>query len=446
MPVGVPIRNKAHLVDFLHQGGKDPGKWGVGLEYEQVGLSFPDLRPLPFSGPASITSVLEGFYREADWNPNRENTDLIGLEKEGARITLEPGGQLELSGRVHSNLVTLRKELSDFQRNLRAISDPQGISWLAIGLHPFAKLSEIPWMPKERYRILSAYLADKGTLSHNMMKQTAGVQVNLDYHDEADAMEKFRVAMGLTSIVTAIFANSSVSEGKLNGFATRRAYIWLHTDSDRCGLLRFAFEPGLSFERYVEYAMQVPSLFLVRKKRWAATGGVSFGSLLESGWQGRPLQEKDWAIHLTSLFPEVRLKKYLEIRSSDSTTVPRAIAFAALWMGILYHPESRRSAWKLVEGFTWEERTALHERVCRLGLEARTRNRTVRELAQQLLALAHDGVSKLGLLSSAGPNFLKPAQALVDGTETSPAGMLAGDWERGQWANRPRDIARLFVQ
>lgn len=446
MSFRVPIRNKSQLVDFLHQGGKDPGKWGVGLEYEQVGLSLPDLRPLSFSGPASITAVLEGLRLEAGWNPNRENSHLIGLEKEGARITLEPGGQLELSGRVHLNLATLRKELSDFQRNLRDISEPLGILWLAIGLHPFAKLSEIPWMPKERYKILSAHLAGKGSLSHNMMKQTAGVQVNLDYHDEADAVEKFRVAMGLTSIVTAIFANSSVSEGKLNGFATRRAYIWLNTDSDRCGLLRFAFEPGFSFERYVEYAMQVPSLFLVRKNRWRATGGVPFGSLLESGWQGQPLQEKDWAIHLTSLFPEVRLKKYLEIRGSDSTTVPRAIAFAALWMGILYHPESRRSAWKLVDRFTWEERTALHEQVCRLGLEARAGNQTVRELAQQLLTLAGDGLNQLGLVSPAGPNFLEPAQALVDGTETSPAEMLARDWDRGKWASRPVDIARLFVQ
>jgi glutamate--cysteine ligase len=442
-----PIRGKDQLLDYIRRGAKPSAEWGIGLEYEQLGLTAGDHRPLPWSGRSSISTVFDALCRDGGWQPMREGTKVIGLQRDGSRVTLEPGGQLELSGRVHSSVTGIRNELYEFHRQLRAVSDPLDINWLAIGLQPFAGLDEIEWIPKERYRILSAHLARRGRLAHNMMKQTAGVQVNIDYRDEADAMDKLRVAMGLTSVVTALFANSPISDGRPNGFMSRRAHIWMHTDPDRCGLLPFVFEPDLAFERYVEYALDVPSLFVIRDGRWLGTGGVPFRDLMARGWNGDPVRVDDWGVHLTGLFPEVRLKQYLEIRSSDAATIPNAIAFAALWIGLLYDDESRCAAWKLVEGLEWRERVALHENVCRDGLRARFGDGTVRDLAERLLVLAEAGLKRYaGGDDLDAAESLATARHLVRGQGCSPGRELLQLWEQGNWAEDPGALVAHCVQ
>jgi glutamate--cysteine ligase len=436
-----PIREKAQLLEYIGAGAKPPAEWGIGLEFEQLGLTDGDFRPLPWTGRRSISAVFDRLRSDWGWSGIREAGTVIALERNGTRVTLEPGGQLELSGRIQRYMPDLREELVDFHRQLRAVSDPLGIHWLSIGLHPFAGLDDIAWIPKQRYRILSAHLARRGRLAHNMMKQTAGAQVNIDFENEADAMEKFRVAMGLTSIVTALFANSPISDGRPNGFMSRRAHIWMHTDPDRCGLLRFAFEPGLSFERYVDYALEVPSLFVIRDGSWLGTGGVPFRRLMREGWNGEPVRVEDWGLHLTGLFPEVRLKQYMEIRSADATTIPRAVAFAALWMGLLYDPPTRRDAWALVDALSWEDRVRLHAAVCRDGLRARLGAGTVRDLAERLIDLAEAGLERFaGRSDSATGRPLDALRPLVRGEGSSPARDLLTLWEEENWADRPEKL------
>src|SRR5439155_20283422 len=255
---------------------------------------------------------------------------------DGARNTVEPGLQMELSGNIHRRLHSAAEELRRYLGQVQAASDPLGVVWAAAGTHPTAALDRIPWLAKQRYAIMREYLPERGRLAHTMMKGTCGAQVNLDSTDEADAMEKLRVAMGLTSIVTAAFANSPITAGRVNGQRTERAAVWLETDPDRCGLLPFAFEPNASYDDYIEFALGVPVLFLVRGGHYMPIRGLTFGQLLERGYQGERATEEDWQTHLTTLFPEVRLKGYLEIRGTDSISPSLVLAHAAFWKGILY--------------------------------------------------------------------------------------------------------------
>ena len=441
-PKPVAISGTDQLPEYFRGGEKPPENHGIGIEYEQIGVFSADLRPIPFTGERSIQTILETLCRDHGWSPVRESGHLIGLERSGSRITLEPGGQIELSGKVHKKLNSLEKEIRQYHAELLQASAPLGIVWMSIGLQPFARVDEIPWNPKERYRILSRHLASRGDLAHHMMKKTAGVQVNLDFENEADAMEKFRLAMGLSSLVTALFANSPISRGRPNGFMSLRAHIWTRTDPDRCGLLPFAFDSDLSYRRYTDYAIGVPSLWLVRGGRWHPAGGMPFHSLIRSGWRGQPLNMEDWALHLTSLFPEVRMKKFLEIRSSDSTPIPLAMAFAAFWKGVMYDSRARHEAWSLVETFTWKERLALHEEISRKGLRARIGNIHARGLMERLLAIAREGLGRQSK-GDANPEagYLDPAIRLVEGEGNCPGRILLGLWENRKWADRPRELA-----
>jgi glutamate--cysteine ligase len=285
----------------------------------------------------------------------------------------------------------LRQHLAE----LKQISDPLGIHFIAGGFRPFGRLDDVPWLPKRRYDIMRAYLPRHGRLGHEMMKRTATVQVNLDFADEADGVDKIRTAMGLSSLVTALYASSPISEGKPNGHLSYRAAVWLDMDEDRCGLLPFVFEPSFSFARYAEWALDVPMFFLSRDGRYHALDAVTFRRFLREGWQGHRATMADWELHLSTVFPEVRLKRTIECRGADASVEPFTEALAALWRGLLYDADARAAAWNLVKHASLEERQALRREVPRAGLAARLGARPIGPLAVELVRIAGAGLDRL---------------------------------------------------
>jgi glutamate--cysteine ligase len=354
-----------------------------------------DGRALPYEGESGIRALLERLAQAGGYEVVREDGNPIALRRGTASITLEPGGQLELSGAIAHDGFETAHELCHHLSDLKQLTADLGISWLAIGLRPFGGLDDVPWMPKGRYRVMREYLPRRGRLAHEMMKRTATVQANLDYEDEADATRKFRTAMAVTSLVTALYANSPLTGGAPNGYASYRAAVWLETDPDRCGLLRFAFEDGSLFQRYADWALDVP-MFFVYRERYLPAGGMSFRRFVAEGFQGHHATLFDWELHLSTLFPEVRLKHYLEVRGADSGPVELVRALPAFWRGLLYDREACDAAWALMRGLTWEERLMLRELVPRQALAATVAGRSVAELAVELCAIASAGAARLG--------------------------------------------------
>jgi glutamate--cysteine ligase len=342
---------------------------------------------------------------------------------------------MELSGAVHRRLEDVREEMARWSRTTRDHSDPLGITWLGLGLQPLASLEEIPWIPKPRYAVMSAYLAAAGTLGHVMMKQTACVQANLDYSDEADAMEKLRVAMGLTSVVTALFANSSILEGIPNGFLSYRSWVWQNTDPTRCGLLPFAFEAGAGFFDYLNYALDVPMMFVLRGGQFVKMHGISFRQYLLRGAGGHRATLGDFELHLTTLFPEVRLKRYLEIRGGDSADAATALSQVALWKGMLYDAASRREAWSLVSELSTEERLLFHREASRSGPATRLGRRTALEIGIELHRIAASGLERLG----ESPALLDPLARILFEWKACPGQVLLDRW-LGEWKREPRRL------
>ena len=359
-------------------------------------------RPLPARPTAACRSTARAGSRRCSraWRSAtaggaiREGAHLIALEKDGASITLEPGGQLELSG---APLRTIHETCSEFQGHLslmKRVCDPLGIVWLGLGINPIHGVGQIPQMPKQRYRIMRSYLPTRGTLALDMMYATATVQANFDYGSEADMVAKLRMALGVTPIVSAIFANSGLSEGKANGYVSRRLHIWQHTDPDRSGLLPFAFEDGFGYRDYVEWALDVPMFFVVRDGRYAAANGMTFRRFMTEGRDGERATLDDWARHLTTLFPEVRLKHVIEVRGADAVPPGLTCSLPALWKGLLYDAGARQAAWELV--------AASSARGARGGARGRgaagsggalCRARPVLELAKELAAISRRGAA-----------------------------------------------------
>jgi len=366
------------------------------------------------------------------WRPLYAGGHIIALEKEGTRITLEPGGQMELSGAVHRSLEDLREEVARWGELTRDHSHSLGICWLGLGLQPFAPLADISWTPKPRYSVMSDFLAATGPLAHVMMKQTACVQTNLDYRDEADAMAKLRTAMGLTSVVTALFANSSLLEGEPSGFLSYRSWVWLHTDPSRCGLLPFVFRSDAGFADYLGYALDVPMMFILREGRFLPLNGIPFRRFLQEGAGGHRATRADFELHLTTLFPEVRLKKYLEIRGGDSGDAATAVSQVALWKGILYDPAARSDAWEVVSGFSHEERLRFHREVSRIGPAARLGRRTAMEMGTDLHRIASAGLARLG----ESPALLDPLATILFERKACPGQTLRDRW-LGEWKREP---------
>ncbi len=398
------VENRTQLIDYFYQAGKPREAWRIGTEYEMVGVSRRSGRAARYFGKRGIERLL---YRLADslgWEPQEEEGHIIALKGERANIALEPGAQVELSGEQCDTIHCADKELRHHLHHLLAAADGLELDFLNLGMQPVSSLDDIEWIPKTRYHFMAPYMEQVGTLGHRMMKQTASIQVNFDFSTEADAMLKFRVGMGLVPILTAMFANSPISDGGLNGFMTMRGHIWTDTDRRRCGLLPFAFSNRASFEDYVEYALNVPMYFIVRHGRWIDMTGIPFRRFLTEGHEGERATMEDWGSHLTTLFPEVRIKKYLELRCIDNQPFELMLAVPALCKGIFYENDALWAAWDLVKKWSWEERGMAYVAAHRQALGARVHGITLLDFAKELLSIAWEGLERHNQRNEAGEN------------------------------------------
>jgi len=448
-PQSPAVESRDELVAYLEAGSKPESDWRIGTEHEKFGFNVKDNTPVPYEGPHGIRALLEAHHNCYCWDAVRENGNIIALSCTdcpiGGAISLEPGGQLELSGAplktIHETEQELRQHLSEVGGVARAL----GIGFLGLGFSPKWTLEELPLMPKERYRIMMRYMPTRGRLGLDMMFRTATVQVNMDFGDEADMVQKLRVGLALQPVATALFANSPFTEGKPNGFQSYRAEVWRDTDPDRTGMLPFAFEDGMGFERYVDYALDVPMYFVYRDGRYIDVAGASFRDFLAGRLEKlpgvRPTLD-DWADHLTTLFPDVRLKRFLEMRGADSGPFTHLLALPALWAGLLYDRTALDGAASLVASWTAEERQAMRDAVPRLGLRTPFRGRTLREIAREVLALAEGGLLRRARLNNEGADetrALLPLMKIVEEGRTEADRLLAA--YEGPWSG---DIDRLF--
>ncbi len=432
---GEPIVAKRQLVEFLEAGCKPREAWRIGTEHEKFAFRLSDLSPLAYD--AGIKNLLEGLTAFG-WTPVLENGAVIALsEPGGAAITLEPGGQLELSG---APLETLHQTCCEAYRHLeqvKRLGDRMGVGFLGVGFHPKARREDFAWMPKDRYRIMRAYMPVKGGQGLDMMLRTCTVQANLDYASESDMVRKLRASLALQPVVTALFASSPFVEGKPTGLLSNRAQAWTDTDSDRTGLLPFAFEPGMGFERYVDWMLDVPMYFVFRDGRYIDAAGQSFKDFMAGKLAALPGERptiNDWADHLTTAFPEVRLKRFLEMRGADGGPWNRVCALPALWTGLLYDDASLDAALDLGKGWTPSQRERLRQDVIRLGLKAEIGGRTVQDLAKTLLGLADAGLARRNRLNDAGEDetfHLDSLRRIADSGRTPAEEML--DAFHGRW-------------
>ncbi|MBS0556203.1 MAG: glutamate--cysteine ligase, partial [Proteobacteria bacterium] len=374
-----PIANRDQLVEFIATGARPPDRWKIGTEHEKFGFRLDDLRPPTYEGPRGIGALLQGLTR-FDWAPVREGDNIIALARGDASITLEPAGQLELSGGQLDTIHETCCEVTCHLKEVKTVADELQLGFLGMGFQPKWRREEMPWMPKGRYQIMRDYMPRVGSLGLDMMTRTCTVQVNLDFANEADMVKKFRVSLALQPIATALFADSPFTEGKPNGYLSYRSHIWTDTDADRTGMLDFVFADGFGFERYVDYLLDVPMYFSYRDGKYIDLAGRSFRKFLAGELAELPGAKptlKDWADHMTTAFPEVRLKKYLEMRGADGGPWNRLCALPAFWVGLLYDQTSLDAAWDLVKDFTLAERHALRDGVPKHALKLPFRNASV---------------------------------------------------------------------
>jgi glutamate--cysteine ligase len=418
-----PIERREQLVDYLVSGTREVEKWKIGTEHEKFGFRLDDLRPPTYEGERGIGAMLKGLTRFG-WQPVEENGNVIALTRGDGSITLEPAGQLELSGGQVDTIHDTCREVTCHLKEVRTVADELQLGFFGMGFQPKWKREDMPWMPKGRYAIMRRYMPLKGNLGLDMMTRTCTVQVNLDVSDEADMVRKFRVALALQPVATALFADSPFTEGKPNGYLSYRSHIWTDTDPDRTGMLDFVFEDGFGFERYTDYLLDVPMYFSYRDGRYIDLAGRSFRDFLAGKLPELPGELptlKDWADHTTTAFPEVRLKKYLERRGADGGRWSRLCALPAFWVGLLYDSTSLDAAWDLVKDFSMAERHALRDGVPKYALKLPFRGATVRELAIESLKIAGAGLARRNRLSGKGvseASFLEPLIEYADANQT----------------------------
>ncbi len=432
-----PIESKAELVGHLAAGEKARAAFRIGTEHEKFVYHRDDLRPLDYEGSGGIRWLLERFADRFDWQIVREAELPVALTRERASITLEPGGQFELSG---APLATLHDTCTEANRHLqevKAITEPAGIGMLGMGFNPKWSLAETPRMPKGRYAIMRAYMPKRGGLGIDMMHRTATIQVNLDFASEADMVQKFKVSLALQPIATALFANSPFADGRPNGWLSYRAHCWSDVDPDRAGLLPFVFEDGFGYERYIDYLLDVPMYFVHRGDAYIDASGQSFRDFLDGRLPALPGERPtlaDWEDHLTTAFPDVRLKRFLEMRGADGGPWSLICALPALWVGLLYDEATLAAAWDLCRDWTQPEMAALRVAVAREGLRAPFRGRTVGVIAAEVLALAEAGLRARGRLDVDGRDeakYLEPLQEIVESGRTLAEAKLdlyANEW------------------
>jgi len=441
-PKDQPVEGLSDLLAYFRDSETPREDWRVGTEHEKVGVYADTGDRVPYEGPYGIGALLEKIAQAVGWERVREGGNTIALLKDRASVTLEPGGQIELSG---APLRTSRETCVEFNTHVdlvKELSDEFGIAWLGLGIDPFHDVGDIPTMPKARYDIMRSYLPTRGGLALDMMHATATVQANFDYQDEADMISKMRTALVATPIISALFANSSISGGKENGFASKRLMIWRDTDPDRCGLIPFVFDPDFGYERYAEWALDVPMFFVVRDGQYHAGDGVTFRQFMQSGWREMQAMVADWDTHLTTLFPDVRLKRIIEVRGAD--TVPRDLicALPAVWKGILYDEGARAAVWELLGESSPTELDESQLDVAKRGLKADLGSHKVLDLARELVAHSAEGLRRIAEADEADQDergFLDPLLAQIEKGK-SPGEEIAERW-RGEWGcNRQRLI------
>lgn len=409
------IENRGQLVEYLEAGCKPKDEWRLGTEHEKFGFTKDDLQPLPYAGEHGISAVLDGLVNRFGWRRITEGGNVIALvDDTGASITLEPGGQLELSGALLRTVHQTCTEVNTHLKQVKAVAEPLGIAFLGMGFQPRMNRDEIQWMPKGRYRIMRDYMPKRGTLGLDMMGRTCTVQVNLDFGSEADMVKKFRLSLALQPVATALFANSPFVDGQPSGFLSYRSHVWEDTDPDRTGMLPFVFEAGMGFERYVDYMLDVPMYFVYRHGTYVDASGQSFRDFLAGKLPALPGERptfKDWEDHLTTAFPEVRLKRFLEMRGADGGPWRTLCALPAFWAGLLYDESILDAAWDLVRDWSLEERLQLRMEAPRLGFGAVIRKRTLQSLAKEVLEMSAAGLQERNFTGASGENetgYLEP--------------------------------------
>lgn len=432
------ITRRSQLIDYLEAGCKPKESWRIGTEHEKFAYTHHDLRPLPYEGESSIKAILEGLQNRFDWNPIYEDGALIGLsDLTGAAVSLEPGGQVELSGAPLATVHETCNETGVHLQQVKTIAKDLSIGFLGSGFQPKWKREDIPWMPKGRYAIMREYMPKRGTLGLDMMLRTCTVQVNLDFASEADMVKKLRVSLALLPLATALWANSPFMDGHPTNYVSLRSHVWLDTDPDRSGMLPFAFEEGMSFERYVDYALDVPMYFVYRDGKYIDASGLSFRDFLTGRLAVLPGEIPtfaDWTDHLTTIFPEVRLKRYLEMRGADSGPHEKLCSLPAFWVGLLYETSALDAAWDLVRTWTTEEMLSLRQQVPGMGLRTPFRNETLREIGQRVLKIAEDGLRIRRCENIHGQDeavFLDPLRTTL-ATGRTPAEELVHAW-KSRW-------------
>jgi glutamate--cysteine ligase len=446
-----PITSLKQLADYISAGCKPAEQFRIGTEHEKFGFRLADLATPPYEPtdgqPGSIRGLLAGL-QSFGGTPILDSGNIIGLKQGDAAISLEPAGQLELSGAPLETLHQTYAELEAHYDQVRAVSRDLQLGFLPLGFHPTASRNEMPWMPKGRYAIMRRYMPAVGQLGLDMMTRTCTVQVNLDYASEQDMLRKLRVSLLLQPLATALFANSPFTEGRPNGFLSYRAHVWTDTDNERSGIPRVMFEPGFGFERYAEWLVDsVPMYFVYRDGGYVDVAGSSFRHFMGGrlhNLAGTTATVGDFADHVTTVFTDVRIKRFLEMRGADAGRADMMVAQSAFWVGLLYDEGALTSAEALLRGATWEEAVALRAAVPRDGLSAPWRGRQLRELAREVIAIATDGLRARGKLDESGQNeaiYLEPLAAVVAGEPSQAEHWLARFHQAWQG-----DVRRIFSE
>lgn len=445
---GDPIEDRRQLIAYFEQGCKPPADWRLGTEHEKFLFRLSDHKPLPYEDESGVGAFLEALTRFG-WEPIREDGRTVALRMDGCHVTLEPGGQLELAGEPLTTIHEACEEVHEHLAQVKTVARTLGVGLIGLGFAPTWRRDEMPWMPKQRYAIMGRYMPTRGDLGLDMMLRTATVQVNLDYASEADMVKKLRVGLALQPVATALFANSPFTEGGPNGFLSYRSHIWTDTDPDRCGTLPWAFETGMGFERYADYALDVPMYFVYRDGRYIDAAGQSFRDFLDGKLPALPGERPtlgDWDDHLTTIFPEVRLKRFMEMRGADGGPWRRLCALPALWAGLCYDTTALDAAWDLVKDWTEEERETMRRDVPRTGLATPFRGETVGDLARRVLAIARKGLERRGYRDAIGRDetrFLEQLEEIAANGRSQAQVMLEA--YAGRWGKRVEPVFEEYA-
>jgi glutamate--cysteine ligase len=445
---GGPIERHEQLAEYLASGCKPREDWRIGTEHEKFGYCKDTLLPIPYEGPRSIKAVLEGLRDRHGWAPIEEDGKLIGLSKDGANVSLEPGGALELSGAPLETIHGTCDEVNQHLREVKEIADEIGVGFIGLGAAPIWMHDQMPLMPKGRYKLMDSYMQRVGTMGTTMMRRTCTVQVNLDFGSEADAVQKMRVALALQPIATALFANSPFFEGHPNGHRSYRALVWRNLDEDRTGMLPFVFEEGFGFERWVDYVLDVPMYFVYRDGVYIDALGQSFRDFMKGKLPALPGETptlSDWADHLTTVFPEARMKKFIEMRGADGGPWRRLCALPAFWTGIMYDQSALDAAWDLVKGWDAPTRDALRVAASEEALQATVNGMSMLDIAREAVAIADAGLKSRARPGAGGliPDERHFLDTLKESVETGkvPADELLERYN-GDWNG---DLTRIYA-